>query len=615
MAQGAWVTHENLVFATLAATIALFIANRIRIDLVALSALMVLTVGGVLTTSQALAGFSDPIVIVIAALFVVGEGLSHTGIAARVAQWPAPIIGDNETRAIVVLMLLSSVLSAFMSSTGAVAVMIPVAIGIARSSRISAPKLLMPMAFAAQMGGMLTLIGTPPNLLASAALQKATGQPFGFFEITPYGLAALLTGLVFMVVFGRKLLPGDSDARAVEDLPSVIELAQSFDLPAWLRRARIPADSPLVGKSLCDAEVRARHFVNVVFIERHPDGPIHRPPYAINPGATTVLEAGDVLTMRGVQADLQTFEAFARLEPLDGLDGVAEATSDFGVVEVILTPESRFQGKSLCDVRFRDRFGASVLAIKRKGQLLPGRVSREILAFGDSLLVAGPWKKIEELRDERREFIVAREPAELSESTYNHKRAPVAAAVVVLMLVAMALGRVPVVSVALLAALAMALTGTVRVASIYRSINWPSLVLIAAMLPMATALEVSGGVNTLVGILSGVTVGLSPAVALGVMMLATSLLTQLISNTATAVLMAPIAVQLAGQAGTDPAPLLMGVAIAASTAYATPVASPVNTLVLGAGNYRFSDYLKCGVPLQLTVLAVTWALILLLSTV
>lgn len=604
---------ESLVFGTLGVTIALFIWDRVRIDLVALMALMVLTLGGVIDAAQAFAGFSNSVVIIIAALFVVGEGLAHTGVAARVARWPAAYIGGSEVMAIVVLMSLAAVLSGLMSSTGAVAVMIPVVMGIARAAKLSPAKLLLPMAFAAQIGGMLTLIGTPPNIIASDAMESTTGSPFSFFAITPFGVAALATGVVFLATVGRALLPKKGARKGTtENLPSMAELARSFGLETSLHRARVPEGSELVGKSLVDNEVRAKHRVNIVQIERMlPGASLGKKPQVIDPQADTILEAGDVLSMRGGARVIAEFERAMMLEPLDHEEGHLDKQigAETGIVEVVLTPTSRFRGKTLRDVHFRDRFGATVVAIKRRNRLLDGRVSRQKLRFGDSLLVAGPWRKIEELREERRHFIIARETSEMREGLGNHKRAPVAIAIVTGMLAAMTFGWAPVVTVSVLAALAMALSGCVRVEGVYRTINWTSVVLIAAMLPMATALEVSGGLERIVNGLSAMTAGQPAMLALGIVMLATSVLSQVISNTATTVLMAPIGAQMAAQLGIAPGPILMGIAVAASTAFATPVASPVNTLVLGPGEYRFFDYVKVGVPLQMLVLVVAWALI------
>jgi di/tricarboxylate transporter len=308
---------------------------------------------------------------------------------------------------------------------------------------------------------------------------------------------------------------------------------------------------------------------------------------------------------------VQALEEAMGLAPRDEREGRVEGqlATDIGLVELVIMPRSKLVGRTLQEARFGDRFGVTVVSIKRGERRLRDRVSRTVLRFGDALLVAGPWARIALLRRERREFLVVTEPEEAKEAAETPEREGLAIAVVVAMLVAMALGWVPVVIASLAAALAMVLGGAVRVPMVYRSISGPSVVLVAAMLPVATALEASGAIDTIVGGLEAWTVGRPAAVALLLLMLLTSLLSQVISNTATSVLLAPVGVELARALGIDPAPLLLGLAVAASSAFTTPMASPVNTLVLGPGNYRFVDYVRAGVPLQILTVLGGWAAI------
>lgn len=607
--------HELIVYATLAVMVALFIWDRLRHDLVGLLALSVLGVTGVLTADEALSGFSNPVVIILASLFIVGEGLVNTGLAARVAAWPSKRIGGSDARAIAVLMALTATLSALMSSTGAVAMMIPVAMGVARKGRMSASTLLMPVAFAAQLGGMLTLIGTPPNMIASSALEAATGTGFDFFAPTPVGVFALGLGVAFCVVFVRKWLPRRVPIVSLSDSPTLAEMASSFQLPATLRRFRVPIDSPLVGKTLEDAALRADHQVSCVQIE-HPErgralSALPRRRKVVAPARDARIDADDVLLLQGRPSNLDRTVSTLGLHALegDGQEAFASTDGQMGMVEVVLTPMSRWIGKSLRDVHFRERFGLTVIGIKRRGELVPERLSRAALRFGDSLLVAGSWARIDELREERRHFIVAREPREAADAASHAGHAPMAAIIVLGMLLAMTLGWFPVAIAAVAAALAMVLTGCVRAEGAYRTINWPSVVLIATMLPMATALETSGGVAHVVDWLVRSVNDSGPRVALGALMLGASVLCQVMSNTATAVLMAPIGVQVGQQLGIAPAALLMGIAVGASTAFSTPVAASANTLILGPGGYRFRDFVMVGVPLQLLVLLAGWLII------
>lgn len=598
------------VFLILGVTIALFISDRIRLDLVALMSAAALALFGILTPTQALAGFGDPLVIMIAALFVVSAGMFQTGVAQRLGLWLARIAGASEARLILLIMLITAALSAVMSSTGTVAVMLPIVVTLAWRARISPSKLLIPLAFASLLGGMLTLIGTPPNVVVSEYLRGQGLAPFGFFAFTPTALVVLLVGIVFMVFIGRHWLPSTAPAEpGVRDQGvSLQELADRYGLPARLFRLRISAGHALSGSSLRELGWSDRYQVQVLAIEhesnrRNARVRARRSPAAAVDASSRVL-AGDALL---VQGDADHVRELARdhglqLEVIDRLDP-EHLPREVGVVEVLPTPRSRWLDHTLAELRFRDRFNLQVVAVQRGGATITEGLARLRLRLGDTLLVQGPRTALAVMQREHHDAVVLDEPMDPSVLASSRK-APLAIAIMLLMLITMTTGWLSPVMAAGLAAIAMLLSGCLSMEQAYRSMSWESVVLIAAILPMATALEVSGGMQLVVDVLLRYLAPYGPwALLVGVFLL-TSLASQVISNTATAVLLAPIAFQAAMGLGVSPYPLLMTVALAASTAFATPVASPVNTLVFGVGQYRFGDFARVGVAMQLLVLLV-----------
>lgn len=596
-----------IVFGLLAATIALFVSDRLRLDLVALLALLALLLLRILTPAEALAGFSDPIVLIIAGLFVVGGALVQTGVAETLGQWLAKVAGANETTLIVVIMVVAAFLSAFMSSTGTTAVLLPVVVSLARDARINPSKLLIPLAFSSLLGGTLTLIGTPPNIVVSNQLAAAGLEPFGFFTFTPVGLIMVAIGIVFMVLVGRHLLPERARMLATasdsDEALSVSQLAQAYQLAGNLFRLRIRRSSPLLGRTLLEADLRNRYGVHVIEIQARQDK-FSLPMPAKPVESDTVLNAFDILHVQGRPEDVrrlareQDFAITADDHYRDQL-----ISEELGLVEVLLTPRSRLIGQTLKSARFRDRYGVTVLGIKRLGEPLSGPVADVPLEFGDTLLVEGSWSRIGLLREDTRDVIVVGEPREMVEATRPTGLAPVAVLIMLGMLVLMTFEVVPMVTAVLLAAVAMTLTGCLSMDDAYRNINWESVVLIAGMLPMATALQKTGGVEFIADWLTGAVGGSGPLVVMVALFALTSFFSQFISNTATTVLVAPIALQTALAMGVHPHAFLMTVAVAASTSFATPVASPVNTLVLGPGGYRFGDFAKVGLLLQALMLA------------
>ncbi len=615
-------TDTLLVFVILAATVALFVSDRLRLDLVALMSLLSLLLTGILTPAQALAGFSDPLIIMIAGLFVVSTGLFQTGIASRLGRWLGRVAGTSEVRLIALVMVMTGLLSGIMSSTGTVAVMLPVVVTLAWRARLSPSRLLIPLSMASLIGGMTTLIGTPPNLVASNQLVAQGLPPFGFFSFTPLGLVMLVLAVAFMTTIGRHwLVPRapTSPSGELDGQPSLAELAQQYGLPTHVFRAEVPSRSALVGLTLRELEWPERHQVQVLAIDSEAQmgwgqRRTRRHAERSKPlGPVTEIEAGDRLVLQGHREHVEALAAEYGID-VEEVDAHEEGVipANLGFVEVLPTPRSRWLDRSLEQLSFRDRFGVQVVAVRRDGASITEGLAKLVLRFGDTLLVEGPRRAIEVLRRERLDAVVLAEPNGMEAEAPRADRAPIAVTVMVAMLLVMTFGWVPNVVAVLVAAVVMVLFGCLTMDDAYRGINWEAVVLIAAILPMATALEITGGLDLVVDGLVGSLGPLGPFAMLAGLFVLTSVASQVISNTATAVLLAPIAFQAAATLGVSPYPMLMTVALAASTAFATPVATPVNTLVLGPGQYRFGDFLRVGVVLQALVLIATLLLVPLL---
>ena len=600
------MTGETLfVFGLLLTAIFLFVSNRVRLDVTALLVIIAFSLSGVLTLQEAVAGFSDPTVLLIAALFVVGEGLVRTGIAYTVGNWLMRAAGSSETRLLVLLMVAVAGLGAFMSSTGVVAIFIPVVLNVAGKIGVAPARLMMPMAFAALISGMLTLIATPPNLVVNGELKRSGLDIFSFFSFTPIGLLVLVTGIGYMLLVGRRLLPAADKTLATQrGRRSLKNIVSEYQLGGRKRRIRLRSDSRLVGQTVAEARLRARYGVNIFGIERQ-----RRFKVSVQPAlANTELQPGDILLadIIGSHSDVTAFCDAERLQTMEFSEAIlTDLSQAMGVAEVMLPPDSELIGHTLREAEFRSRHGLNVVAIRRKGKPLPGNLVDEELALGDTLLVAGGWKQIRLLQTDPKDFLVLSLPVEVDEAAPARSQAPYALLSVLGMILLMTFGLVPNLVAVLLAGLAMGLFRCVDMESAYKSINWQSLVLIAGMLPFAQALEKTGGIELIVdGLMYGFGDAGPYAMMTGLFLL-TAVIGLFVSNTATAVLMAPIAIGAAEQMGVAPYPFAMTVAIAASAAFMTPVSSPVNTLVMGPGNYRFVDFLKLGVPMVALVMAVT----------
>jgi di/tricarboxylate transporter len=601
-------TNLTMVLLLLAAAIVMFMANRPRMDAVALLMIVIMPFTGVITINEALAGFSDPSIVLIAGLFVIGEGLVRTGVARRLGDWLNATAGSSETRMLVLLMLVVSGLGAFMSSTAVVAIFIPVVLRICQNTSAAPSQLMMPLSFAALISGMLTLVATAPNLVVNAELIRQGAAGFSFFSFTPFGLAFLVLGIAYML-FARRLLPvsaknADSERRQA----NLLDWVGQYGLTNRAYRGRLPPDSPLVGKRLEELPLRASG-VNLLAIEL----PGRFATEVIRPNARTELVAGQILLLDVIapKTEVDRMLRDYMIEPLPLGDGgyFTDRSQEIGMVEVIVPADSKLIGQSVLQARVRSEMGLTVLGLRHGREVVVHELLDKKLKVGDTLLLTGFWSDIRKLRSEFSELVLLSLPVEHDEVLPAANLATQALAVLALTVGMMVSGVVPNVHAVLIGCLLMGLLRCVDFNSAYGSINWKSLVLIVGMLPFSLALQRTGGVDLAADAVTVVAGGASPLLLLGLLFLITAALGLFISNTATAVLMAPVALAVAKDVGASPYPFAMITAIAASAAFMTPVSSPVNTLVVGPGNYGFGDFLKVGVPFTVIVMAAALLLV------
>jgi di/tricarboxylate transporter len=589
-----------IVLALLAAAIAMFALGRPRMDVVAVLMLVGLPLSGVLTVPETLSGFADPNVLLIAALFVVGEALARTGITYRLGDRLAAAAGAGGTRLLVLLMLSVAALGAVMSSTGVVAIFIPVVLSIAKRLGVSPRRLMMPLSFAALISGMLTLIATAPNLVIDAELRRAGHAGFGFFSITPFGVVILALGIVYLL-FARRFLGGAGEVTATGQRATFPALIEKYGLAARERRLSVGRRSPLIGTEADSAAVRRRHGIRVLAVERSHWGQ-RQLVLGSDPQGFTI-RAGDVLLVD--VADTADPAALARrlgVEELPLGDGVfVQSSRELGLAEIIVPPNSAALARTVAELKLHDDHDVDVIGIRHGTENVSRAVSHERLRLGDTLLVVGSWEAIGRIGAPGGDFIALELPVEVEERVPAGRRAPLALLSLAVMIALMVTGVVPNVVAALIACLLMGVFGCIDMAAAYRAIHWPTLLLIVGMLPFALALDKTGGIDLVASGLVDRLGGSGPLVILAGLFVVTAVIGLFVSNTATAVLMGPVAIGIAGHLHASPYPFAMVVALAASAAFITPVSSPVNTLVLDPGGYRFGDFAKVGAPFTVIV--------------
>ena len=590
----------------------LFVSGKVRSDLVAICALLAVLLCQILTPTEALSGFSNTTVIMMIGLFVVGGGIFQTGLAKMIGSKVMSLAGNSETKMFLLVMLVTGAIGAFVSNTGTVALMLPIIVSMAASAGKSPRRFLMPLAFASSMGGMMTLIGTPPNLIVSDTLQNAGYEPLSFFSFLPVGLIILTVGILVLLPMTKLLTPKEKQKDKKKTGKSLKELVSEYGISSTLFRVHVKDEkSAAIGKTVAGLDVYRNYGLNVLEVRRsNGQNRFVRTVSQKLASPDMIIGQGDVLYLSGEPEMVTKFAEDYSLRLLDihtdEIDGSSSHASmdffDIGVAEILIMPTSSMIGRRIADAGFRSKFSVNVLGIRRKNDYILQDLGAVKMQDGDVLLVQGGWADIARMKDESVNWVVLGEPLkEASKVTLDYK-APVAAAIMIAMIIAMVVESIPVAPVTsvLLAAILMVLTGCVRsMEAAYKTINWQTIVLFAAMLPMSIALEKTGVSAMISGSIVEGLGGSGPRILLAGIYAVTSVMTIFISNTVTAVLMAPIALQCALQIGVSPVPFMYAVTVAASMCLASPFSTPPNALVMSAGQYTFMDYIKVGLPLQI----------------
>ena len=600
----------------LALSAVFFVNGKLRSDLVALCALVLLIVFNILTPEEALSGFSNPIVIMMVGLFVVGGAIFKTGLAKMISSKILRLAGKSELKLFILIMMVTAFIGAFVSNTGTVALMLPIVVSMAASANISPGRFLMPLAFASSMGGMATLIGTPPNLVVDEVLSNAGFTDLSFFSFTPIGVICVLIGLVVLIPLSKFFLVKKEDGKDTKTTTghSPKELAKKYQLSDNLYRIQIRPGSRIGGKKLQELNITQAYNLSILEIRRQSSsqGRFLKTVDQSLAGPHTELQENDILYVFGPFEKVNQFAKEQNLELtdphvseyVDGAEVEKLSVREIGIAEVLLMPDSKLINKAVKDSGFRDKYSVNILGIQRKGEYILNDIKDIKMHAGDILLIQGTWDSIARMSQKQSQWVVLGQPLEEASKVTLDYKAPVAALIMVLMIAAMVFDFIPIPPVAavIIAGILMVLTGCFRnVEEAYKTINWESVVLIAAMLPMSLALEKTGASNLISEKLVSGLGDYGPLVLMAGIYFTTSLLTMFISNTATAVLVAPIALQSAIAINVSPYPFLLAVTVGASMCFASPFSTPPNALVMSAGKYTFMDYVKVGLPLQIVM--------------
>lgn len=568
-----------IVLALVAAAVALFVTEKLRVDLVAVLLMTALMLTGLVTPEEGVAGFANPATVTVAAMFVISAALSRTGAVAVLGRASAWVFSRNLWAGLVVMMVSVGLLSAFMNNTPVVAIFMPIMLSVASAIRISPSKLLMPLSFASMFGGVCTLIGTSTNLLVSAIAERSGFAPFSMFELTSYGLVVFGVGTTYMVIVAR-WIPG---RREVQD-PS-----REYGMGRYMTEIEVLDDARSVGMSLAESPLVRELSVEVLELNRGGQR------FSL-PHGRTLLQAGDILR---VICDVDRIKSLAerqgiRLKPRQSTNAFSEPDGNV-LVEAVVAPGSELVGETLKTSNFRSTFGANVVALRHRGAVLHEKLGNTVLLGGDVLLIEVDREHLDILRNHEAFVMIS----EVAQPEYLRSKALLATVIVGAVVMTAAFGVLPILVGAVAGAVLLVLTGCLQVEEAYHAIDWKVIFLLAGALSLGVALESSGAARLLSELLIRTAAALGPVAVVSALYLVTTLLTEVMSNNATAVLMAPIAIGAAEILNVDPRPLLMAVTFAASASFATPVGYQTNAMIYGVGKYRFRDFLRIGGPLNL----------------
>ena len=569
------------------AAMVLFATEKLRVDVVARLVLISVGVLGLIPADQLFSGFSNSAVITVWAVYMVSGGLFRTGVADTMGRAIMKVAGDGEVRLIATIMLTVGLISAFMNNVGAVAMLLPAVVGISRQSKVPVSKLLIPLAFASLLGGKMTLIGTPANILAAGILTEVGLPSFGFFEFTPMGVVVLATGIIYMVTIGRRLLPVRQGARGSEDIERLRD---------YVTEVRVAAGSPLNGKTLLESRLGEEYDFTVLAMQReNGDLPaLHR---------DTLVRSGDLLALEGSATNIlaagQSLGLTIAVAQEMGADFLEPR--DIELVEVVLAPNSALVGHTMREAQFRERFGFTALAISRQGEVITQRVGNIALRAGDMLLLQGSQYRIDELQAGQ-DFLVM-VPVEHEE--YRLKKAPIAIGALLLAIGLTIFASTDIALAMVIAAMIMILSGALTIEEAYESVDWRTVFLVAGMLPLGMAMAQTGTAEFLADIMLDIFGPFGPRATLAGIYLLAALITQPMSNAAAIVLVVPIALDTALGLGANYKTFAMAVVIGAATSFLSPVGHKANVLVFGPGGYKFTDYARVGALLTVILLIVS----------
>lgn len=603
------------VLIILTITIVLFVWGKFTPDIVAVLSMLSLFMFGVLNLQETLSGFSNPTVIMIAALFVLGEGLSQTGWTALAGQSFIKWAQKSAPKLLVLLTLGSGVLSGFVSNTGTVATLLPATVSAAWTSGTLPSKLLMPVAFGSNTGGLLTLTGTPPNIIASNALVESGYDSFSFFEFGLIGLPLLIITLVYFRYIGTKLLPNNSSDEAPMNIETEMhDWIKNYSVDENVYRLRIRSMSKLINTKLGDWDFEKNYDVSVIRVRRRFPKPFKGvSPFVEFPDPETELKYHDIMLVKGEAKAINRFVIAFSLGIIPLVDKKETLQNEFinqevGMAEMIITPKSFFLGNKIPLGSYLQQSGIQLLAASRNNKPL---IDKNIdVKAGDAFVIRGSWERIESLKKVYKNLVISGSPESMSKSvdslTY---KSYISLGMLVLMIALLVFDIVPGAIAAMISAGVLLLTKCVSVEKAYKGISWTSVIMIAAMIPMGLALQKTGVAKVAATGLVDNLGAIHPIFLLGGIFLLTSIFSQAINNSATAVLMAPIAILAASNLGISPEPFMIVVAISASTAFLTPVGTTTNAMVLAAGNYKFLDYVRVGSPLLLIFFIISMLLV------
>jgi len=588
------MTFEQIAIAAiLVAAMALFIRGWPRYDVVALLALLAAAAVGLIAPGAVFSGFGHPAVITVAAVLIISRGLRNSGAIDLVAEHLVPFM-KTPARQNSALVSIIAFASAFMNNVGALAILMPVAIETATRQGFSVARLLMPLSFGAILGGMMTMIGTPPNVIIATYRGEALGEPFHMFDFTPVGAIVAFLGVIYLLYFGWRLLPRERSGKTPPE--------KLFQIRDYMTEAQVTEDSPLVGRSIGSMPETAEVDVMVTALVRNDE---RRPA----PSRRTRLQVGDVLVLRGDPTELSDFLETTKLELVGDRDlGPEHLSSDeVALVECVVNPQSMLIGRSARTAHLRRRHGMNLIAIARQDQRIRERMDRAVFEAGDVLLLQGDSEGLPDTLARLGCFPLMGRGLRLG----RERRVLLAVGLFAAGLGVTAAGLLPAAVALSMVAVAMVLTDLVSPRELYETIDWPVIVLLGAMIPVGGALETTGLATLIANELAGLTGALPWWAILTFVLVVTMTLSDVMNNAATAVVMAPIAVGIAQATGTSPDAYLMAVAVGASCAFLTPIGHQNNTLVMGPGGYRFSDYWRIGLPLEILIVAVSVPLIIL----